>query len=153
MPDHKSDSFWMELALSLAKSAASMGEVPVGAIIVKDNELISTGINLKEKNQLVTGHAEILAINRASKNLCSWRLTNCHLYVTLEPCIMCAGAIYQSRIAKVIYGAKDPKGGAFGSLYSLQNDNRLNHIVEVSQGILENRCSEELKSFFRARRK
>ena len=143
----------MELALSLAKSAAATGEVPVGAIITKDDRIVSSGFNLKEKKQKVTGHAEIIAIERACKRLSSWRLTDCTLYVTLEPCLMCAGAIYQSKIPNVVFGTDDPKAGAFGSLYQINTDARLNHLVDVEHDILKEACSHELKTFFRNRRK
>jgi tRNA(adenine34) deaminase len=143
----------MKLALSLAESAASYGEVPVGAIVVKDNRVISTGFNQKEKKQSVIQHAEVIAIEKASRSLNSWRLNDCTLYVTLEPCLMCAGAIYQSRISTTVFATADPKGGAFGSLYQIHNDDRLNHKVKVESGTFAQESSEILKKFFKIRRK
>ena len=147
------DEYWMGLALSLARSAKHIDEVPVGAVIVHQSGLVSTGFNLREKTQDPSAHAEMIAIRKASKILGSWRLGECSLYVTLEPCLMCAGAIYQSRFKKVVFGASDPKGGAMGSLYSIQEDERLNHRFEVSSGVLADECSNILSSFFRAKRK
>ena len=143
---------WMQLAISLAQSAQKLGDVPVGALIVKNNILVSTGFNRREIDQVSTRHAEIVAIERACTKLKSWRLIDCQLYVTLEPCIMCAGAIIQSRIPEVLFGTNDPKGGAFGSLYAMQNDSRLNHKVTCTQGILAEDCSSMLKAFFKTRR-
>lgn len=142
----------MRQALSLARSAGSVNEVPVGAIIVQNEKIISSGINLREKGSKTLAHAELLAIDKANIILGKWRLSQAVLYVTLEPCLMCAGALVQSRIARVVYGAKDPKGGALGSLYALNDDPRLNHKFEVSGGVLEKDCSEILKEFFKARR-
>ena len=149
----KNDEFWMKKALSLAKTAGEVDEVPVGAIIVKDDEIISSGTNRREASNLSTAHAEIVAIEKANSILDSWRLSGATLYVTLEPCLMCAGALYQSRISRVVYGASDPKGGALGSLYNIHQDSRLNHQFEVSSGILENECAQILKKFFRKKRK
>lgn len=143
------DSKWMSYALSLAKQASQVSEVPVGAIVVKNNEIIGQGFNLRESSQDPTAHAEIIAIREAAKYLQSWRLVGCELYVTLEPCIMCSGAIIQSRIERVIYATDDPKGGACHSLYDLSSDTRLNHQFTVTKGILQNESSELLKSFFR----
>jgi len=145
-------SLFMEEAIALAKAAASEDEVPVGAVIVKDDTIIATGYNLREQSRCATKHAEIIAIEAACKVLESWRLTECHLYVTLEPCIMCAGAILQSRIPRVTFGAPDPKGGAMGSLYELHADKRLNHMVTVSEGLLAGESSLLLKDFFRRKR-
>jgi tRNA(adenine34) deaminase len=142
----------MRLAISLAESAQSLGDVPVGALIVKDNAIVSTGFNHREMDQMSLGHAEIVAIERACKRLKNWRLIDCTLYVTLEPCLMCAGAVIQARIPQVFFGATDPKGGAFGSLYSIHEDTRLNHNVLCTQGILGNECSGLLKEFFKNRR-
>ncbi|MEZ4741992.1 MAG: tRNA adenosine(34) deaminase TadA [Bdellovibrionota bacterium] len=154
MPNQKDeDELWMQLALALANSAATHDEVPVGAIIVKDGNIISSGFNQKEKMHLVTKHAEIIAIERANIRLKNWRLNDCKLYVTLEPCLMCAGAIYQARITETIYGAKDPKAGAFGSLYAIDKDSRLNHQVKIRSGILAEQCSQTLINFFQQRRK
>lgn len=144
----------MNLAYSLAETAASMNEVPVGAVIVNaNNQIISTGFNKKESSQDVTKHAEIIAIQEASKNLGRWRLNDCTLLVTLEPCLMCSGAIYQARLQKVIFATKDPKGGACGSLYEIHKDSRLNHnfIVEQSE-FLREESSQLLKKFFAKKR-
>jgi len=143
---------WMAFALSLAKTAANIDEVPVGALIVKDNKILSTGFNLRESCQSVTKHAEIIAIEAACKKLGSWRLNDCSLYVTLEPCMMCCGAIYQSRIAEVVYGCTDPKGGCLGSLYSINEDERLNHNFKVVKGVCEESARELLQVFFREKR-
>lgn len=146
------DEEWMKRALALARKAAQKDEVPVAAIVVGPEGLISYAINTRERQQTPLGHAEILALHKASQKRGSWRLADCTLYVTLEPCVMCAGAIQQSRLARVVYGAKDPKAGAAGSLYQILNDPRLNHQVEVTAGILEQECSDLLHGFFQDRR-
>jgi len=146
------DLKWMQEALALAKKAALRGEVPVGAVIVYDNQLISSGSNTREERQEAISHAETEAISSACRALSSWRLTGCTLYVTLEPCIMCAGAIYQARLDRVVFGAIDPKAGAMGSLYRIHEDTRLNHRLPVEGGILADDCGAVLKEFFRARR-
>lgn len=143
----------MTLALSLAESAEKLDEVPVGALIVKDGKLISTGINLREMQQDPTAHAELVAIRKATKLLNSWRLVDCTLYVTLEPCVMCAGAISQSRIGRVVFGTHDPKGGGLGSLYEIHQDSRLNHNFPITAGIFQEECAQQLKSFFKKKRK
>lgn len=142
----------MRFALSLAQHAESLGEVPVGALIVQDNRIISTGFNLRERQNLASAHAEVRAIDAASQVLQRWRLTDCELYVTLEPCLMCAGLIMQSRLQRVVFGAFDPKGGALGSLYAIHSDQRLNHRYPVSGGVLEASCRQQLSQFFAARR-
>lgn len=129
--------------------AQKLGEVPIGAIIVKNNEVIASAHNLRETAQLPTAHAEHIAIERASKVVGSWRLEECKLYVTLEPCVMCAGAIVMSRIPKVVYGATDPKGGCSGSLMNLLEESRFNHRAEVIKGVLEQECGDLLRNFFR----
>jgi tRNA(adenine34) deaminase len=146
------DEFWMSQAISLAITAENLGEVPVGALIVKDNSLVSTGFNTRELALDPLGHAEINAIKEATKSLKTWRLSDCTLYVTLEPCLMCAGALYQSRISKVVFGAYDPKAGALKSLYSLHEDTRLNHRYEAIGGVLETECSQMMSMFFRKKR-
>ncbi|MCJ1662820.1 tRNA adenosine(34) deaminase TadA [Staphylococcus sp. NRL 18/288] len=143
------DEYYMNLAIEEAKKAQQLGEVPIGAIIVKDNEIIARAHNLRETAQQPTAHAEHIAIERASKVVGSWRLEDCTLYVTLEPCVMCAGAIVMSRIPKVVFGAMDPKGGCSGSLMNLLEEPRFNHRATVVTGVLENECGDLLRSFFR----
>ena len=142
----------MRRALSLAQSASDIDEVPVGALIVRDSQVIAEGFNQREKKLSVLSHAELEAIQIANQTLSSWRLTGCTLYVTLEPCIMCAGAIYQSRIERVVFGAMDPKAGATGSLFNIQTDERLNHTFQVTSGVLGDECGQILKGFFRKKR-
>ena len=140
---------FMKEALKEAQKAFEIGEIPVGAVIVKKGEIIARGHNLKEKGKDPTLHAEIIAIKEASKVIGDWRLNECELYVTLEPCLMCAGAIIQARISKVFFGARDPKSGVVVSLYRIFDDTRWNHRVEYSGGIMERECSLILKEFFR----
>jgi tRNA(adenine34) deaminase len=144
---------FMRHAIDLAKKAASMGEVPVGAVIVHNGQVIGEGWNLRERHKSALEHAEMMAITAASKTLGAWRLSQTQLFVTLEPCLMCAGAIYQARIPEVIYGALDPKAGACGSLYKVHEDTRLNHRFLVKSGLLAEECGELLKTFFRQRRR
>lgn len=153
MKKTKDDLFWMNKALMLAQKAYDKNEVPVGCLIVEDNKILSSAFNLKENLQTPLGHAEVMAIHKAAKKKGSWRLENCTLYVTLEPCPMCAGVILQSRIKKIVFAAADPKSGAVKSLYTLLCDSRLNHQVEVASGVLEQEASEILKSFFKDLRK
>ena len=143
---------WMQAALALARDAAARGEVPVGAIIVKDGVVVGRGANLRETHQDATEHAEMAAIRAACAQLKTWRLSGCELYVTLEPCLMCAGAIYQARLDLVVFGAMDPKAGAMGSLYKVHEDPRLNHRLPVVSGVLADDCGRILKEFFKARR-
>ncbi|GAF15329.1 tRNA-specific adenosine-34 deaminase [Bacillus sp. JCM 19046] len=140
---------WMRLALEQADHAAILNEVPIGAVIVKDNEVISAAFNLRETNQDSLAHAELLAIKRACDALGTWRLEDCTLYVTLEPCPMCAGAIVQSRIPTVVYGAKDEKAGCAGTLMNLLEEPRFNHRCEVIAGVLEHECGDRLTRFFK----
>lgn len=147
------DSIFMKEALKEAKKAYKKLEVPVGCVIVKDGKIIARAHNLKETKYDTTKHAEILAIQKASKKLESWRLIDCDMYVTLEPCPMCAGAIIQSRIKNLYYGASDEKTGAVGSVLNLMEDFKFNHIVSVEKGILKNDCENLLKDFFRELRK
>lgn len=143
-------NFFMQKALVLAKKAFDAGEVPVGAIIVDENkQIIGEGYNQREETQNPLYHAEMIAINEASKHLKTWRLEKATMFVTLEPCAMCSGAIIHSRIPYLIYGADDTKTGAVNSLYKLLSDERLNHQVNVEKGILEDECSCELKIFFK----
>lgn len=139
----------MLAALREAKKAMHSGDVPVGAVIVLDGRIVARGRNTKEKTILSTRHAEINAIEKASKKLGAWRLENCTLYVTLEPCPMCAGAIHQARLARVVYGAADYKHGALGSLLDLFAVKGMNHYPEVTGGVLADECSAELSDFFR----
>jgi len=139
----------MKLALKEAKKAYDKREIPVGAVIVKDGKVISKAYNLKEIKNDTTNHAEILAIKKASKKLNSWRLIDCEMYVTLEPCSMCAGALIQSRIKKVYIGAMDYKTGACGSVLNLLENYEFNHKFEVQTGIMQEECTDILKSFFR----
>lgn len=158
------DKYYMELALDQARAAALDGEVPIGAVVVyapidpatrrplQEPEVIAVGRNLRETNQDPAGHAEFLALKEAAEKLGIWRLTGCHVYVTLEPCIMCAGLMHQARIDRCVYGAADPKAGALGTLYSIHEDERLNHRFEVVPGVLEQDCQQLLQDFFRTRR-
>ncbi len=142
----------MQQALTLARAAAAAGEVPVGAVLVKDGQLLASGANAREQAKSPLRHAEMDAIAAAAATLQAWRLSGCTLYVTLEPCLMCAGAIYQARLDRVVFGALDPKAGAMGSLYRVHEDLRLNHRLPVTAGVLAAESSEVLKAFFRARR-
>ncbi len=145
--------FWMKKALLLAKKAADRDEVPVGAILVdSEGQLIAEGYNLKETLTTPIGHAEILCLHRAAKSNKAWRMIGASLYVTLEPCVMCTGALLQARVKSVYFGTRDPKGGAMGSLYNIANDKRLNHQIEVFEGILKDECSDILKKFFQKKR-
>ncbi len=144
---------YMKEALKEAKKAYEKLEVPVGAVVVKDNRIIARAHNLKETKKDTTNHAEILAIQKASKKLGAWRLNDCEMYVTLEPCSMCAGAIINSRIKKIYIGALDEKTGAAGSVLNLFEDYKFNHKVEVEKGILKEECENILKSFFKELRK
>ena len=149
----EADIFFMNEALQEAKNAELIGEVPIGAIIVFDGKIVARAHNLRETTGDPTGHAEIIAIRKAAAVKQHWRLSEMTLYVTLEPCPMCAGAMVQSRIKRLVFGAMDPKAGAVGSLMNLLQDERLNHRVEVTSGILAVECGRILKDFFRKRRK
>lgn len=140
---------FMKEALKEAKKAYIKEEIPVGAIIVKDNKIIARAYNKKEEKMDTTKHAEIIAIQKASKKLKAWRLTDCDMYVTLEPCSMCAGALIQSRIRKVYIGTEDKKTGACGSVLNLLEDYKFNHKVEIENGILKEECEVILKKFFK----
>ncbi|MBI5642997.1 MAG: nucleoside deaminase [Deltaproteobacteria bacterium] len=142
------DSLFMEEALKEAKKAEKKGEVPVGAVLVHKGEIIARGHNMREARQDPGAHAEFLAIRSGSRKLKSWRLSDTILYVTLEPCLMCMGAIIQARIPKLVFAAFDPKAGACGSLYDVSNDKRLNHRVHVRTGVREAEASGLLKVFF-----
>ena len=146
------DIYFMKKALKQAKVAEKYGEVPVGAVIVKDGKVISRGYNMRESAQMASAHAEHIAIDRACKKLKSWRLTGCTLYVTLEPCIMCAGAIVNSRLDRVVIGTADKKAGAMGGIVNVL-DLPVNHKPDVTFGVLQSECSGILKEFFARLRK
>ena len=146
---HDDHEFWMKQAIDEAQKAETLGEVPIGAIIVKNGTIVGRGHNLREGLKDPTAHAEMLAIQDASKTLGAWRLLDCTLYVTLEPCPMCAGAIVQSRIARVIYGTADPKAGCAGTLMNLLQEDRFNHQSEVIAPILQEPCRALLTNFFK----
>jgi tRNA(adenine34) deaminase len=150
MPEHHER--FMREALTWAQRAAELGEVPVGAVVVRDSEILSAAHNRRELDRDPTAHAEVLAIREAAAQLGAWRLTGCTLYVTIEPCPMCAGAIVLSRLSCLVYGADDPKAGACGSLMDITRDERLNHQVEVISGVLAPDCAALLKEFFASRR-
>jgi len=139
----------MKQAIALARKAESVDEVPIGAIIVKDGRIVGRGFNQRESKNDPSAHAEMLAIRQASRKLKAWRLAHTTLYVTLEPCPMCMGAILLARLERVVFGCHDPKGGAAGSLYNLAADSRFNHQVELTSGIMQHECSEMLSTFFR----
>ncbi len=145
--------YFMKQALKEAEKAYKKLEVPVGAVIVKDGKIIARGYNQKENKKDTTKHAEIIAIQKASKKLGSWRLIDCEMYVTLEPCSMCAGAIINSRIKKIYIGTKDEKTGAVGSVLNLLEDYKFNHKVEIESGIMQKECEKILKDFFKELRK
>ncbi len=147
------DLDFQRLALQEATQAAAEGEVPVGAIIVRHGEIIASAHNQRETLRDPTAHAEMIAITQAAESIGAWRLEDCTLYVTLEPCPMCAGAIVQSRISRVVYGASDSKAGAAESLYRILTDKRLNHQCELISGVLAEECGKILTDFFRARRR
>ena len=147
-----SDQLWMHEALEVARQASKNGEVPVGAIIVREGVVLARSHNLREQSKDGTAHAEVLAIRAASGCIGDWRLTNTTLYVTLEPCPMCAGAIVLARIPRVVYAASDPKSGAAGTLFNLLQDERLNHQVDVVKGVLVEESIALLQSFFHERR-
>lgn len=146
------DQHWMGRALQMAQEAMTADEVPVGAIIVRDHEVIAAAGNQRESLSDPTAHAEMIAITQAAASISDWRLERTTLYVTLEPCIMCAGAILQSRVARVVFGASDPKGGAVTSLYQLLQDQRLNHQCQVTSGVLADSCGNLLTQFFASKR-
>ena len=142
------DHTYMTLALEEARKAAALGEVPIGAVVVCDGAVVASGCNRREIDHDPAGHAEFLAIREAARRLERWRLSDCTVYVTLEPCPMCAGLMHQARIARCVYGAPDPKAGALGTLYDLSSDERLNHRFEVTSGILAEESAAMLKEFF-----
>lgn len=144
---------WMQEAIEEARKAEALGEVPIGAVIVKDRKIIGRGHNLRETSLDPTAHAEMIAIRQASEYLSAWRLLDCTLYVTLEPCPMCAGAIVQSRVPLVVYGTTDPKAGCAGTLMNLLQEERFNHRVEIVSEVLREECAALLTNFFRQLRR
>lgn len=147
------DEFWMQRALQLAHHAEAAGEVPVGAVLVRDEQIIGEGWNQPITANDPTSHAEIMALRSAAANINNYRLLNTTLYVTLEPCSMCAGALIHARVKRVVYGASDPKGGAAGSVFEILGTDKLNHKIEVTNGVLAKECSDVLTHFFQQRRK
>jgi tRNA(adenine34) deaminase len=148
MPQEMLDEIFMQQALRQARFAAEAGEVPVGAVIAYRNQVIARGFNQRETLHDPTAHAEMIAITAAADYLKSWRLTGCSLYVTLEPCLMCSGAIYLARTDRLVFAAEDPKAGACGSLYDIPSDSRLNHRPAVTGGVLREQASQMLREFF-----
>lgn len=148
----QSDEYWMRIALEQAKAAEILGEVPVGAVIVSNHSIVAMSGNRRESEQNPLAHAECLALSEAAKKLGRWRLTGCTMYVTLEPCVMCAGGIVLARIDRVVYGAKDPKTGAVDSGFEILRSPRLNHSPAVESGVLAQECGAILTEFFRRRR-
>lgn len=146
------DEAFMRLALEEARAAAAEGEVPIGAVVICDGEVVARAHNRRENDHDPSAHAEFRAMVAASQALGRWRLTGCTVYVTVEPCLMCAGLMVNSRIDRCVYGAADPKGGALGTLYDVSHDSRLNHEFEVTAGVCADECAEVLRTFFRARR-
>ena len=152
MDIREADIYYMRLALKEAGLAFQDGEIPVGSVLVKDGVILNTAHNLRERSKDPSAHAEILSLRAGSTRSDSWRLTGMTLYVTKEPCIMCAGAIINSRISRLVYGCRDTKAGGVDSLYNILNDRRLNHRAEVVSGILEEECADLLRRFFQERR-
>ena len=146
---NKTDEDYMKLAIKEAKRAFAKEEVPIGAVIVKNGKVIAKAHNLKESAQDPTAHAEILAIRQAVDKLGGWRLLGCTLYVTIEPCAMCAGALVESRVERLVFGAAEPKSGAAGSLFNLTANQKLNHRLEVESEVLETECKKLMKIFFK----
>ena len=153
MPTMDKDVTWMQMALELARRAAELGEVPVGALVIKDGEILGQGHNRNLLDNDPTAHAEIVALRQAAARFGNHRLVGCEMVVTIEPCAMCAGAIVHARLARLVYGASDPKAGAVESVMQVLNHPKLNHKVQVTPGVLNDRCSEILKSFFQAKRR
>ena len=147
------DYIWMGFCLELARRAGEQGEVPVGAIVVQNNQVIGLGYNQRETSGDPTAHAEVLALRQAAQRVGNWRVLDSTLYVTLEPCAMCAGALVNARVTRLVYGCTDPKAGAVDSLYTLPTDTRLNHRLLVESGVRSKACAAVLTSFFRARRR
>jgi len=146
------DAMFMAEALQLAREAGDSGEVPIGALVVSEGHVVGRGANRRERDHSPTSHAEVLAIEEAARTLGSWRLVDCTLYVTLEPCVMCMGAAINARVPRLVFATRDAKGGAAASLYALGNDARLNHRLVVTEGVLETEASKLLSDFFAALR-
>jgi tRNA(adenine34) deaminase len=146
------DAAWMEIALEQASRAAQLGEVPVGALVIKDGEILGSGHNRNLLDNDPTAHAEIIALRQAAARFGNHRLVGCEMVATIEPCAMCAGAMIHARLARLVYGAKDPKAGAAGSVIEVLNHPRLNHKMQITPGVLGDQCSEILKKFFQAKR-
>ena len=153
MRKYTEDEKFMKEAIKQAKKAEAIGDVPIGCVIVHDGKIIARGYNKRNKDKTVLAHAELLAMKKACKKLGDWRLEDCTLYVTLEPCPMCAGAIVQARIPRVVIGCRNPKAGCAGSILNLLNVPAFNHQVELTEGILQEECSTLIKEFFRKLRK
>jgi len=153
MNSSKEDQRFMKTAIEQAKIAEENGDVPIGAVIVHQNRIIAKGYNQREQLNDPTAHAEIIALTAAAAALQTWRLNGCTIYVTLEPCPMCAGALVLGRLDRLVYGCDDPKTGAVRSLYNIVTDERLNHRLEVTSGVLREQCSQQLQQFFARRRK
>lgn len=147
--DNEQHEYWMQAAIDEARKAEELGEVPIGAVVVHGGKIISRGYNLRETTYDATAHAEMVAIREASRHLGAWRLLDCRLYVTLEPCPMCAGAIVQSRVPQLIYGTRDPKAGCAGTLMNLLQEPRFNHRTQVTEGVMQEECAALLTQFFR----
>ncbi len=147
-----SHELYMKEALKEAEKAFSLGEVPIGAVIVREGEVIARGYNLREKLRDATAHAEIVAMRQAGEVLGGWRLLGCTLFVTIEPCPMCAGAMVQARLPKLVYGARDEKGGAAGSIYNLVQEEKFNHRLEMVEGVLAEESRALMQKFFKSRR-
>lgn len=147
-----SDETWMEEALRCAAHAQTLGEIPIGAVVVCKGEIVGRGWNSNLTNADPSAHAEIMALREAGKNIANHRLVDCEIFVTIEPCAMCAGALIHARLSRLVYGASDPKAGAVHSVMSVLNHPKLNHQMEVRGGVLADKCSELLQSFFKARR-
>jgi tRNA(adenine34) deaminase len=145
---HRTDEEFMRLALAEARTAAAEGETPIGAVLVIGNNVIASAHNMRETWQDPSAHAELLVVREASAKLGRWRLTDATVYVTLEPCLMCSGALVLARVGRLVYGCRDPKAGALGSVYDVVRDGRLNHVYRITPGILEAECSDVLQSFF-----
>ena len=148
----KTEIKFMKEAIKEAKKAELIDEVPIGCVVVKDDKVVARGHNIRETKKTPLGHAEIVAIDKASKKLGRWRLEDCDIYITIEPCIMCSGAIIQSRIRHIYYGAKDPKGGALESSINVLEAKNINHHPEVTSGILEEECSNVISQYFKRKR-